>query len=764
MKQKISLIFITFWIYIVPLQAENLLRNSDFESGKNYWIIEQGSQETLTNDSFHGQKALCYQTGGIDQDIADSVAIVPGEKYILSGYYKTTGSVEGIWLGLVYMDENWNSVGESELSLNPREEDYTPFLHITTAPAHSRYLTLWTWSDAPNGGKTYFDFFSLRKETQNNNNHTPHIIPVAEQQNNLGDTISLQVNAQDEDGDILIYALNGFDEEVDININPKTGLISGVASKPGNYRVRIDVTDNNGAIAQYSFNWIIKEPQSDPCNLLRNGNFETNLYNWDLYAQYTLDTNAHNGEKALLLKNGGLDQTIQLLNHKTNTYQFYGYYKTEGNIEGAWVGIIFYDENGKELSSQEISLKKATTYQKFILNATSPENTHALQVWIWMESNQKGKLFMDDLKISQGSCYDYVVPSSLPPKGIAVSKSPQFVTIGFDDNTKAEGIDWAINLFSNKKNPDGSNARVSFYMNTKGFHEWIDDDPAELLNAVKRLKNTDHEIGNHTYCHHSDLQNDDWDTFTQTINALTSAQWQTKLQKATNDLKEYASIPKSEISGFRAPYLLYNQNLFDQLKKEGFLYDCSIEEGAAEKFDGTNFRWPYQLNEGSPGHNESWYGNSQNPNFVKIGSIPGLWELPNHLFMIPKDTECKAYGIKKGLWKRIKQKLPYLEDYKITGFDYNLWNNAELNKEEVLGILKYNLDLRLKGNHAPLMFGAHTQYYTQAWADAHSPNANYLEMRAAISEFIDYALSKPEVRIVPAKDIINWCTNPVPLN
>jgi peptidoglycan/xylan/chitin deacetylase (PgdA/CDA1 family) len=764
MKQKISLLFIAFWIYMTPLQAENLLRNSDFESGKSYWIIEHGSQETLTNDSFHGQKALRYQTGGINQDIAESVTIIPGEKYILSGYYKTTGSVEGIWLGLVYMDQDWNSVGESELSLNPTEENYTPFLHITTAPANSRYLTLWTWSDAPNGGKTYFDFFSLQKEKQNNNNHIPHITPVAKQQNNLGDTISLQINAQDEDKDTLIYALSGFDEEVDISINPKTGLISGVASKPGNYRVRIDVTDNKGAIAQYSFNWIIKETQSDPCNLLRNGNFETNLYSWDVYAQYTLDTNAHSGEKALLLKNGGLDQTIQLLNHTTNTYQFYGYYKTEGDIEGAWIGIIFYDANGKELSSQEISLKKTTTYHKFILNTTSPENTHALQVWIWMESNQKGKLLLDDLKISQGSCYDYVVPSSLPPKGIAVSQSPQFVTIGFDDNTKAEGIDWAINLFANKKNPDGTNARVSFYMNTKGLHEWIDDDPEELLNAVKRLKNTDHEIGNHTYGHHSDLQNDDWDTFTQTINALTSAQWKTKLQKATNDLKEYAAVPKSEISGFRAPYLLYNQNLFDELKKEDFLYDCSIEEGAAEKFDGTNFRWPYQLNEGSPGHNESWYGNSQNPNSVKIGSIPGLWELPNHLLMIPKDAECPAYGIKKGLWKRIKNKLPYLEDYKITGFDYNLWNNAELSKEEVLGILKYNLDLRLKGNHAPLMFGAHTQYYTQAWADAHSPNANYLEMRAAIGEFIDYALSKPEVRIVPAKDIINWCTNPVPLN
>jgi hypothetical protein len=106
--------------------------------------------------------------------------------------------------------------------------------------------------------------------------------------------------------------------------------------------------------------------------------------------------------------------------------------------------------------------------------------------------------------------------------------------------------------------------------------------------------------------------------------------------------------------------------------------------------------------------------------------------------------------------------MPYLDGHKITSFDYNLWHLAELNKEEVLGILKYNLDLRLAGNRAPMTFGAHTQYYVGNWSQ-NAPNATTTQMQEAISEFIEYALSKPEVRVTTADNVIKWCQNPTPL-
>ena len=764
MKLKLSLLIPMLCLSFFQAEAQNLLQNGGFEAGKQHWTIENDSHAVISSESYEGQKALAYKQGGIGQDIDESVTITPGADYLLSGYYKTKGAVDGIWMGIVYMDANWNNVGETELSLNPSASGYTPFIQLSKAPANSRYATLWTWSDAPGGGQTFFDAFSFQRANTAAGNHAPQITDIAAQENSLAEDVSLQIHASDQENDTLAYALTGLPEESGISIDAKTGLITGSATKAGNYTVTVTVADSRGGVSQKSFQWKFVPDAGDPCNLLANGGFDTNLKGWDLYAEYILSSDAHGGAKALELHSGGLDQTIYPLDHTQKTYQFNGYYKTAGNIDGAWMGIVFYDENDHELSSQEISLSPSSAYQKFVIDATAPENTRAIQTWIWFDAkDDTGKLTMDDLKLSPASCLNYVVPSSLPPHGIAVNKAPQFVVIGFDDNTKSEGIDWAINLFAGKKNPDGSDARVSFYMNTKGLHEELEDRPANLLAAFKRLKNSGHEIGNHTYGHHSDINQDDWDTFEHTIGHLSRAQWRPKIQKATDDLVNLAGIGRDEIVGFRSPYLLYNQNLFEELKSQNFLYDCSIEEGAAENFDGTNFRWPYQLDDGSPGHNESWYANPQNPNAVTIGSVPGLWELPNHLMMIPKDSECQRYGIQKGLWKRIKKKIPYLDGHKITGFDYNLWSNAKLNKAEVLGILKYNLDLRLQGNRAPLMFGAHTQFYTQEWADEHNTKATYQEMREAIGEFVDYALSKPEVRIVPAKEIINWCTHPVPL-
>ena len=495
------------------------------------------------------------------------------------------------------------------------------------------------------------------------------------------------------------------------------------------------------------------------CNILQNSDFETDTNSWSTYSAETKLTNdAHTGTSALQLKDGGMDQISQEVIGHVDTYRFKGFYKTVGTTGGTWAGMNFYDKNYNLQFSKSFTLKDTHGYKSFAISATSNEKTYYIQAWVWSEAgNGGGKIILDELKISTSGCYNHVLPSSLPPGGIAVNQAPQFVVIGFDDNTKSTGIDWALNLFDNKRNADGSEARVSFYMNTAGLNEWIEDDPDDLLSAMKRLKNSTHEVANHTKDHHAGVNHDNIREFTQD-------RWKSALEDASYDLIDRVGVSQHAITGFRAPFLIYNQHLLNELKDEGFLYDCSIEEGYAKEFDGTNFRWPYQLDEGSPGHNESWYGNIENPKHVEIGPVDGLWELPNHVLMVPKDDECAKYGIRSGFWNRILTKIPYLSDFKITGFDYNLWSLVGLNKAEVLGLFKYNLDLRLKGNRAPFMIGAHTQYYVGDWAARNAPNATSTQMREAISEFIDYALTKPEVRIRPANEIINWCIDPTPIN
>jgi len=663
--QKIML-FILFCITLLHSDQTqyNLFKNSGFEAGSNGWD-SYGSAVTISTDSYRGKQALAFHTGGTGQttDLLPNIEQINGnEKYILSGYCKHIGRVDGMWAGVEYFDGNWDTIGEDsiEISIN---SSYKEFKLLFSPPAGTNYIGFWVWSDTESNGTTLID---------------------------------------------------------DIKLYPKTFTPSS-------------------------------------CKLLQNGDFEKNLDGWSLYSSQTLRVNnGYNSNFAIQLLEGGMDQTITLFKRGENTYQFSGEYKTDGTPSGTWAGMAFYDEDNNLLYEKTVALKNSSGYKKFIVNESTTPSVKYIQVWIWTEAGaDNGKVILDKLSLTPTSCLEYVAPSSLPPKGISVKNSPQFVVLGFDDNTVSDGINWAINLFENKKNHDNSKALASFYMNTAGLDSYIEDAPTNLLTAMQALKDTDHEIGNHTYNHHQGLNQSQ-------IIALTQEQWNKSLTDCEEKLKNPVGALQSDITGFRSPYLLYTQNALNVLKTKKYLYDCSIEEGYSQQFDGKNFRWPYQLNEGSPGHNESWYANPENPNSITIDAVEGLWELPVYVLMVPKDSECEKYSITKGLWQRIKDKMPYLSDHKITSFDYNLWHLAELNKEEVLGILKYNLDLRLEGNRAPMTFGAHTQYYVGNWSQ-YAPNATTTQMQEAISEFIEYALSKPEVRVTTGNNVIKWCQNPTAL-
>jgi hypothetical protein len=75
--------------------------------------------------------------------------------------------------------------------------------------------------------------------------------------------------------------------------------------------------------------------------------------------------------------------------------------------------------------------------------------------------------------------------------------------------------------------------------------------------------------------------------------------------------------------------------------------------------------------------------------------------------------------------------------------------------------LKYTLDLRRKGNRAPMLFGMHSAIYTN---NEPAMNASTAERRQAIVDFIKYALTFPDVRIVTTKAVLDWVRNPVPLD
>ncbi len=77
-------------------------------------------------------------------------------------------------------------------------------------------------------------------------NDAPRVETIPNQIKEKDDGISFQVEARDpDDGDILSFQAEGLPEGV--NINSSTGEISGVVSaEPGNYRVVVTVSDNDG--------------------------------------------------------------------------------------------------------------------------------------------------------------------------------------------------------------------------------------------------------------------------------------------------------------------------------------------------------------------------------------------------------------------------------------------------------------------------------------------------------------------------------------
>jgi hypothetical protein len=328
--------------------------------------------------------------------------------------------------------------------------------------------------------------------------------------------------------------------------------------------------------------------------------------------------------------------------------------------------------------------------------------------------------------------------------------------MGFDDGNYPDGVTWVSTEIAKLKNPpgtgqaatfDGTPARATFY-DSSTYGPGVS--PGGSGPAWKAAYVLGHELGNHTVLH------------AEGGRTWTEAMWTTEI-KGCIDYHVGAPInqKKEDIWGFRSPFLHYNGATMAVVKKLGFWYDCSIEEGHQTDMDGTNYLWPYTLDTGSPGN-----ATHPNPAVLKPTTWPkGLWEMPAYRVILPPDEDAAKYGVPVGLRAKMMAKNPAgvgIAQGKITGLDYNLWTDYGLNKAEFVATLKYSLDQRLKGNRAPFLMGMHTYNYAAAYTGP--PNANVTERRAAVLEFLNWAIARdPDVRIVTTKAVLDWIRNPVAL-
>ena len=339
------------------------------------------------------------------------------------------------------------------------------------------------------------------------------------------------------------------------------------------------------------------------------------------------------------------------------------------------------------------------------------------------------------------------------PGGLAAQDTPVFVLLGSDDNHQANGINWFVNeLLAGRTNPagsgspatlDGTPARMSFYM--MGVLEGYGNGVAA---ATRNAYDQGNELGNHAYGGFD--------------GGLGSQQaWRDSLSKTNTFLTRPVGgdgtivtspggqqvtatgigMPVSEIYGFRTPLDQYNNDLFPVLQELGFIYHASSAQGhTSQSADAsTDLYWPGTLQSGIP------YSNAQSG----VGSMPatpGLWEIAQNYLRLPPSMGGGNLGYCDKDW------------FFTFGGDA-----PDVMADKMIEILKYNLDLHIQGNRTPLHLCLHSQEWDmQDWQSGPRSATNLAKQRI-LSEFLDYALAQPEVRVGRQIDVINWVRNPVAL-
>ena len=128
-------------------------------------------------------------------------------------------------------------------------------------------------------------------------NNPPTITNPGNQTNVEGDTVSLQIQANDPDpGDILTYSASGL--PTGLSINSTTGLITGTTNTANSFSPTVTVSDNNGGSNFTSFTWTVntnsggssgfqQSSGSDNLLVMEAENFHNNVsqggHNWTTF-------------------------------------------------------------------------------------------------------------------------------------------------------------------------------------------------------------------------------------------------------------------------------------------------------------------------------------------------------------------------------------------------------------------------------------------------------------------------------------------------
>ena len=237
--------------------------------------------------------------------------------------------------------------------------------------------------------------------------------------------------------------------------------------------------------------------------------------------------------------------------------------------------------------------------------------------------------------------------------------------------------------------------------------------------------------------------------------------WRGLIELGEEELQQ--AFPGLKPVGFRAPRLEVNTNMFHALRSLGYWYDTGNEEGYEYNVDGTNFLWPYTMDNGSP--NMAWQ-RMVGSNRSSWDSLPsGLWQYPVSVFIIPENHRATLWnnyvaittGAADGTTPTEADRQHFLRVGKVTGFDFNLFILKGATREIATATMRHSLDQRMRGGKAPFQVGAHTDYFTPIYDNATLLNTlnapsyglnvtrgwnTWRDRIAVFEDFVDYGLGR----------------------
>lgn len=290
------------------------------------------------------------------------------------------------------------------------------------------------------------------------------------------------------------------------------------------------------------------------------------------------------------------------------------------------------------------------------------------------------------------------VPVSIdPPGGLDPTNTPQICLLTFDDTINPESYERVQMVSTNHFNPNGSPLQMTFFANTT----YTD------FRLLEQLYTQGHEVGIHTITH----------TTTDTTSLVT---WRMEIVGCRHTFSNLCLIPQEDIVGFRAPYLLINDDLYKLLDEAGFRYDSSIAEvidsGGSNGFSTnlSSYIWPYTFDNGV-----------KQPHAVDIVTnvFPGLFEVP--------------------IWKV----------YYTNGDVAATMDAPRTSYSNVMELWQYNFEEHYNGNRAPFGIFLHTSFSNQ-WLREEQWRVD------VVNDFIDWTTNFSDVWWVSADDLTDFMLDP----